>query len=177
MGLTHPLQPNQHQPLQVIQPGSAPDVRAQRSTKGSLPEHPAGGTASSPKFASLRAGLAVGMHPKIKARLSFLLCFKVLCSCSRNPREPGQHCSKSHQSGSDWMVPLGPSAGHYWSSEKRIQLPLYPACETQNSDCCLGWQKPQSLLPNWPTKPFCNGPKLIHTPHGTIYKGAEGTFV
>lgn len=70
----------------------------------------------------------------------------------------------------EWMVPLDPSAGHYWSSERRIQLCLYPACETQNSDCCLGWQGTQSLLPNWPTKPFCSGPELIHTPHGTSYK-------
>lgn len=38
-------------------------------------------------------------------------------------------------------------------------------------------KKTQSLLPNWPTKLLCKGPQLIHTPHGTIYKGAEGTFV
>lgn len=151
---------------------------SKRCTKGSLPEGPAGGTASPPKFASVRARLAGGIHPKMKPRLCSLPSLKVLCFCSRSPCEPGQLCSRqSHQSGSDWRVPLDPSAGHYRSSEKRIQLCLYPACETQNSDCCLGWQKTQSLLPNWPTKLFCNGPKLIHTPHGTVYKGAEGTFV
>jgi len=63
--------------------------------------------------------------------------------------------------------------------KREYRLSLFPSCKRhrQNSGCCLGWQKIQSLLPNWPREPFCNRPKLIHTPHDIIYKEVEGTFV
>lgn len=34
--------------------------------------------------------------------------------------------------------------------------------------------KPFAKLAN---KAVLQGPRLVHTPHGTIYKGVEGTFV
>lgn len=88
--------------------------------------------------------------PKSKPDFPLLPSLKVL---SPAPGAPvGQHCSEQRHR-APWIPEQGTAAalkGEYSS--------LYPACETQNSDCCLGWQKTQSLLPNWPTKPFCKGP-------------------
>lgn len=151
MGLTHPFQPDKKH-LQVTQLSTnggrdhCAAMLGSQCSNGSLPGGPAGRAASPPKSAAL----AVAMHPKIKARLPLLPSLKVL---SPAPGAPvGQRCSEqSHRA--PWIPEQGTAAalkGEYSS--------LYPACETQNSDCCLGWQKTQSLLPNWPTKPFCKGP-------------------
>lgn len=129
-----------------LSPGEMPMEFGRGVGAGSQPPFPASPAPGDPAWPSSStkgsqpAGLALALHPKIKARLPFSPSPKVLSSCSRSPGEPGQQCSEAPE----WFcleAALDPSAGHHWSSEKRIQLSLYPACETQDSGCCLGWQK------------------------------------
>lgn len=83
-------------------------VRAQGCTRGSLPEGPAGGTASPPQPAAAGAGLARGVHPKIKARLPFFHSPFRFCppapGAPVSQASPAQSC---HQSGSDWSPRQG----------------------------------------------------------------------
>lgn len=57
----------------------------------------------------------------------------------------------SAQPGALSLLPsLVPSLLHPWFLPHPLSVPSsspYPACETQNSDCCLGWQKLSILRP------------------------------